>query len=250
MLELIKKFFSKQNVIVPPSIAKEAEPLQQNSVFRNEEKFYINVPYSEKDLAKELGAKWDPIKKSWYVPHGLNQSNFEKWTPQNNAKNADANIRSVGFFIVESLESCWKCKQGTPVFAFLLPENHQTKEYEDEDDEENDNMIWIDRNYKSIVSFASFMNEKCIEIIHRFTSCYYFDFSKQSSESYYMNHCKNCNSKLGDFFMHSEPDGAFLPMSSETAKGIKLYWYNDVFEGSVGTYSLGVHYFENMQISK
>jgi hypothetical protein len=86
--------------------------------------------------------------------------------------NADTNIRSVGFFVVESLESCWKCKQGTPVFSFLLPENHQTKEYEDE---ENDNRIWIDRNYKSIVSF---MNEKCIEIIHGFTSCYNFDFSK------------------------------------------------------------------------
>jgi len=233
MLNLIKKLF-----------------LKQNSVSKDDEKFYINVPYSEKDIAKGLGAKWDPTKKSWYVPHGLNQSNFEKWTLQDNDKNTEPNIRSTGFFIVESVELCWKCKQGTLVFAFLLPENHQTKEYEDEDDEENNNIIWVNRNYKSIVSFTSVVNEKCVEIIRGFTSGYYFDFSKQSSSSYYMNHCKNCNSKLGDFYMHSEPEGAFLPMSSEAAKSIKLHWFNDVFEANVGTYSLDVHFFDDMQISE
>ena len=86
--------------------------------------------------------------------------------------------------------------------------------------------------------------------MREFTSCYYFDFSKQSSGSYYMNHCKNCKSKLGDFYMHSEPEGAFLPMSSEAAGSIKLYWFNDVFEASVGTYSLDVHFFDNMQTSE
>ena len=28
---------------------------------------YINCPYTEKDYAKTYGAKWDPIKKSWYL---------------------------------------------------------------------------------------------------------------------------------------------------------------------------------------
>lgn len=27
----------------------------------------LNVPYSEKDEAKGLGAKWDSNKKKWYV---------------------------------------------------------------------------------------------------------------------------------------------------------------------------------------
>lgn len=231
MLSLIKKIYSKIN-----------------SVPTTEEKFYINVPYSEKDQAKELGAKWDPVKKSWFIPAELNQINFEKWLPKNNEKNIDGNIRSVGFFIIESLESCWKCKQDTPVFSFLLPENHQTKEYEDEDDEENDRIIWKTENYKSIVSFVSFVNKKSIEIIQKFSSHYYFDFSKQSSGSYYMNHCNNCNSKLGDFYMHSEPSGAFKPMTNEEAGVIKLYWFNEVFEASVGTYSVDVDYFDHIKI--
>ncbi len=28
---------------------------------------YLNVPYSEKEDAKEYGARWDPAKKKWYV---------------------------------------------------------------------------------------------------------------------------------------------------------------------------------------
>ena len=30
-------------------------------------KIYLNVPYSEKDLAKEKGARWDAGKKKWYI---------------------------------------------------------------------------------------------------------------------------------------------------------------------------------------
>ena len=33
---------------------------------KNISKVYLNVPYSKKDDAKELGAKWDPSKKKWY----------------------------------------------------------------------------------------------------------------------------------------------------------------------------------------
>ena len=43
-----------------------------------EDKFYINCPYEEKDLAKTLGAKWDSEVKSWYVPEGLDQNRFKK----------------------------------------------------------------------------------------------------------------------------------------------------------------------------
>ena len=29
---------------------------------------YLSVPYEEKEEAKSLGAKWDALKKKWYVP--------------------------------------------------------------------------------------------------------------------------------------------------------------------------------------
>ena len=31
-------------------------------------RFYLTVPFAQKDEAKGLGAKWDPARKLWYVP--------------------------------------------------------------------------------------------------------------------------------------------------------------------------------------
>ncbi len=45
-----------------------------------ENKFYLNCPYSEKDLCKTLGAKWDANKKKWYVPEGVDKKKFKRWT--------------------------------------------------------------------------------------------------------------------------------------------------------------------------
>lgn len=40
---------------------------------------YINVPYEQKDQAKELGARWDPHAKSWYVPDNCDPTLFVNW---------------------------------------------------------------------------------------------------------------------------------------------------------------------------
>ena len=37
----------------------------------------IKVPFSEKDKAKALGARWHHTSKSWYVPQGKNIKNFK-----------------------------------------------------------------------------------------------------------------------------------------------------------------------------
>lgn len=42
----------------------------------------INVPYSQKDEAKRLGARWDSNRATWYVPDGLDLGLFSKWLGQ------------------------------------------------------------------------------------------------------------------------------------------------------------------------
>ncbi len=42
-------------------------------------RLYIKVPYDEKDAAKALGAKYDPAKKQWYVPQGVDTAVFSQW---------------------------------------------------------------------------------------------------------------------------------------------------------------------------
>ena len=42
-------------------------------------KVYLNVPFSQKDAAKELGAKWDAAQKKWYVLDDKELSLFSQW---------------------------------------------------------------------------------------------------------------------------------------------------------------------------
>ena len=46
------------------------------------DKFYINCPYDEKDLANALGAKWDKDERKWYVPKGVDKDKFKRWGPR------------------------------------------------------------------------------------------------------------------------------------------------------------------------
>ena len=40
---------------------------------------YLNCPYSDKEECKKLGGRWDPFRKKWYVPSGVEISRFSKW---------------------------------------------------------------------------------------------------------------------------------------------------------------------------
>lgn len=42
-------------------------------------RLYLNVPYAEKDAAKQLGARWDAVEKKWFVPSGVEPVAFERW---------------------------------------------------------------------------------------------------------------------------------------------------------------------------
>lgn len=39
----------------------------------------LAVPFAEKDKAKGLGARWDPVQRVWYVPPGRNPADFKQW---------------------------------------------------------------------------------------------------------------------------------------------------------------------------
>jgi len=62
-------------------------PQQQNQeplVFEREAE--LKVWYAEKEDAKSLGALWNPDKKIWYVPAGMDIRPFEKWSPKVDGK--------------------------------------------------------------------------------------------------------------------------------------------------------------------
>jgi hypothetical protein len=40
----------------------------------------LNVPFAEKDEAKQLGARWDPKRRKWCVPAGVDLAPFSRWS--------------------------------------------------------------------------------------------------------------------------------------------------------------------------
>ena len=58
-------------------------------------KFYINCPYEEKDLAKALGAKWDIEEKKWFVPNGVDRNSFNRWITNDNDKKKSPHLKPV-----------------------------------------------------------------------------------------------------------------------------------------------------------
>lgn len=47
-------------------------------------KTYLDIPYEDRIKAKSIGAKFDMSRKKWYVPDGVDLSEFTKhdWIPQ------------------------------------------------------------------------------------------------------------------------------------------------------------------------
>ncbi len=54
----------------------------------------LQVPFAEKDAAKQLGARWDPARKVWYVENKPDLSPFTKWLPK--GETVSPNAMAIG----------------------------------------------------------------------------------------------------------------------------------------------------------
>ena len=41
---------------------------------------WLHVPYSERNFAKDSGARWDPEERRWYARRGADLSDLRRWT--------------------------------------------------------------------------------------------------------------------------------------------------------------------------
>jgi exodeoxyribonuclease VII large subunit len=59
---------------------------------KSQEPIFLNCPFSEKDDAKRLGAKFDWQEKKWFVPVGLDLDPFTKWLPNTQTPENDKHL--------------------------------------------------------------------------------------------------------------------------------------------------------------
>lgn len=182
---------------------------------------YINVPYSEKDYAKKLGARWDPQLKKWYcISEDLSRVDdyypFKRWIMDNQS---EAIIATEDLYIVESKRICWKCKKTTTVVALGVSSYIGF--------EEDDGEIYIgEYSYKihdtkkKPIQLAWVETEKQIPpMLLQFLKNKYnvnTDYSSIAGKCF-ANHCEHCGSIQGTWYLFFEPDGPF-PMNGLSAE--------------------------------
>ena len=123
-------------------------------------------------------------------------------------------------YIAQSFDVCWKCNCVTPVYC-LACEGF----YDDESDDD-----WQPGQSRSdpiegftFCSQLKRLDSRVRELFARHAPGYRYTYSHAASESYFMNHCHECNTVQGDCCLSLEPDIGFDPISEEQAKWITLH---------------------------
>lgn len=146
----------------------------------------LDVPFSHKEEAKALGAKWDRTKKIWYVPSGVNPEPFAEWLP-----GVDRSDLSAPYiYLVLGKRECWKCHKETSVAAFGIP--YRT---------DNDESI-------AIAHALGCAPGEIRDYLHK--RCGYKPVGARASKAPSLgNTCTSCDALQGSRYLFEEPSSPF-----------------------------------------
>jgi hypothetical protein len=199
----------------------------------------LSVPFHEKDDAKRLGARWDAVRKTWFLPSGTDAAPFSKWLPQQ----PEVNYRCPSYFIAQSKRICWHCGRDTRVFSFLLPRGHEALV-----DSDDGFVRWERQTSEAIIYYVTHIPPSVQGQMHAVTPDYRNDFSKTTQTFYWMNHCERCGMKQGDFELFEEFDTPFCPIDARGAAGILLRPVCEGFSAAATSIVYESGYFERMKV--
>ena len=90
---------------------------------------YINVPFSDKDEAKALGAKWNTNAKKWFITNKCDYYKFAKWFPEHFD---EYYIICDYIYLVEKERKCPYCKFPNSEVKVAIPHYYYFYEEPDE----------------------------------------------------------------------------------------------------------------------
>lgn len=145
-------------------------------------------------------------------------------------------LRAPRYALLQSSQECWKCHRATPVVGFLVPAGHETLWVDDDPGQDE----WERQDCASLVSNISRLAPAALARAQSLSPHYGLGRTKTGG-TYLMNSCAHCRAAQGDFFLYSEPDGAFFPTTSEGLDRIRVIPVDEAFachgDSSYGTVS-------------
>lgn len=180
-------------------------------------RLFLDVPFSERNEAKALGARWNPKVKKWYADVFEKDSEwredyvkFAKWI----LGNSDSVIVANEYLhILETIRECWKCHRKTCVIGLGIGEYiHVYRDFsvsieydvcEDYFDQEV-HLAWVDKEDDIPPKLLRYLKE------HYSVRTGYSKFCNGYT---FANHCDCCGALQGNWFLFNEPDS---PLSTCT----------------------------------
>lgn len=107
-------------------------------------------------------------------------------------------------YLASTTIGCWKCGASMSVVALIAPKV-----------EGFDGEICMLSNIEELPDRIRDFIQKSHPLFQR-------QFSITAKSTYFANICPDCGAITGDFFLHSEPGGAFFPETESEAEDIKL----------------------------
>lgn len=130
-----------------------------------------------------------------------------------------ARIQSGLFQLAVGSAECWKCHKEARVVAPIASIGSVAIDDED-DDEDSPGPLVV--NEATVLMDVETMSAELATRARSAVPTFRPDFSNTLGAGYWMNHCQHCGAKMGDFFLHMEPDGPFFGWPSSSANGAVL----------------------------
>ncbi|HAL05857.1 MAG TPA: hypothetical protein DCP26_00660 [Brevundimonas sp.] len=160
----------------------------------------LDVPFSQKDEAKRLGARWSPSRRTWYIPSGRDPRPFAKWLPGGEVQRPYEVFAYEGY-LVTAQEFCWRCRDPFQAIGFLLAPGVVIDDGPERGRETLKDWAFIE--------YATRLSQDVARFAQQVQSAYREGYSRTTNSRYWANHCPACQALQGDFHLYSEPDGAF-----------------------------------------
>ncbi len=166
----------------------------------------LNVSYKDKDKVKQLGAKWDPQQKVWFIPPGKDSAAFNPWLSKPSAK-SELIVGDIG--LARNIISCWSCKGYCTVCAI-----YARKITIDQINSQIKTGLFILTEITDMPDeMATFISLRCIN--------FRLGKANESGERSYRNHCDHCAIGLSDLRLHKKDKG-FNPSVANNCKNIQF----------------------------
>jgi hypothetical protein len=144
----------------------------------------------------------------------------------------NANVRSSGYYIVETQARCASCGRQALVLALAVPTSHEIQVDGEWQDAEGNALIFDVAELPDAVSRHLLLRSTAFRL-----HC-----GQDLADTRWLNHCDHCGEPFSDDELHCEP-GGFMPSSEAEAQGIFLSRIEEDFSACAAGYALEPEFF-------